>query len=159
MLDKKITFDSFIRGIISILIIVGILYLVNYLSSVLLPFFIAWLIAYMIYPMVTFFQYKLRFKNRVVSILVSMIVLLALITLASIVLIPPIIEEFAKLKGLLTTYFIEGSKQAAIPGTLANFIKEHVDMLQVQSALNEENITQTLQKLLPRAWNIFTHSV
>ena len=159
MLDKKITFDSFIRGIISILIIVGILYLVNYLSSVLLPFFIAWLIAYMIYPMVTFFQYKLRFKNRVVSILVSMIVLLALITLVSIVLIPPIIEEFAKLKGLLTTYFIEGSKQAAIPGTLANFIKEHVDMLQVQSALNEENITQTLQKLLPRAWNIFTHSV
>ena len=38
MLEKKITFDSFIRGIITILIIIGILYLVNYLSSVLLPF-------------------------------------------------------------------------------------------------------------------------
>ena len=47
MLEKKITFDSFIRGIISALIIIGILYLVNYLSSVLLPFFVAWLIAYM----------------------------------------------------------------------------------------------------------------
>ena len=33
MLEKKITFDSFIRGIISVLIIIGILYLINYLST------------------------------------------------------------------------------------------------------------------------------
>ena len=64
MLEKKITFDSFIRGIISALIIIGILYLVNYLSSVLLPFFVAWLIAYMTYPMVTFVQYKLKVPWR-----------------------------------------------------------------------------------------------
>lgn len=159
MLEKRITFDSFIRGIISILIIIGILYLVNYLSGVLLPFFIAWLIAYMTYPMVTFFQYKLRLKSRVASILATMLLLFALLTLASIALVPPIIEEFGKLKGILTTYFIEGSKQAAIPGTLANFIKEHVNMLQIQYALNEENIAQTLQRLLPKAWSIFTQSV
>jgi predicted PurR-regulated permease PerM len=88
MLEKKITFDSFIRGIISALIIIGILYLVNYLSSVLLPFFIAWLIAYMIYPMVTFFQYKLKIKNRVVSILTTMFVLLVALTLAFVGLVP-----------------------------------------------------------------------
>ena len=122
MLEKKITFDSFIRGIITLLIIIGILYLVNYLSSVLLPFFIAWVIAYMTYPLVTFFQYKLRIKNRVVSIIVTMLALTGLFTLAGILLVPPIIEEFGKLKELLTDYFIEGSKQAAIPGTLANFI-------------------------------------
>ena len=106
MLEKKITFDSFIRGIITLLIVIGILYLVNYLSSVLLPFFIAWIIAYMTYPMVTFFQYQLRVKNRVVSILITMVVLLVLLTLAFVGLVPPIIEEFGKLKGLLTTYFI-----------------------------------------------------
>lgn len=159
MLEKRITFDSFIRGIISALIVFGILYLVNYLSSVLLPFFIAWLIAYMIYPMVTFVQYKLRVKNRVASILIVLVLLLTLLTLTFVVLAPPIIEEFGKLKGLLTAYFIEGSKQAAIPGTVANFIKEHINMIQVQSALNESNITELIQRLLPRAWNIFTHSV
>ena len=159
MLEKKITFDSFIRGVITLLIIIGILYLVNYLSSVLLPFFIAWVIAYMTYPLVTFFQYKLRMKNRVVSIIVTMLVLTGLFTLAGILLVPPIIEEFGKLKELLTDYFIEGSKQAAIPGTLANFIKEHIDMLQIQKALSEENLAQTLQSVLPKAWSIFTHSV
>ncbi len=159
MLEKRITFDSFIRGTISILIIIGILYLVNYLSSVLLPFFIAWLIAYLAYPMVTFFQYKLKVKNRAVSILTTMLVLLILLTLALVLLVPPMIEEFSKLKGLLTTYFIEGSKQAAIPGTVANFIKEHVDMLQVKDALSEENLAQTLRSILPKAWSIFAQSV
>ena len=159
MLEKKITFDSFIRGIITLLIVIGILYLVNYLSSVLLPFFIAWIIAYMTYPMVTFFQYQLRVKNRVVSILITMVVLLVLLTLAFVGLVPPIIEEFGKLKGLLTTYFIEGSQQAHIPGTIANFIKEHIDMIQIQNSLNEENVANMLRNILPKAWNIFTHSV
>ena len=43
MLQKKITFDSFIRGILTAVVIIGILYLVNQLSGVLLPFFVAWL--------------------------------------------------------------------------------------------------------------------
>ena len=159
MLEKKITFDSFIRGAISILIIIGVLYLVNYLSGVLLPFFIAWLIAYMTYPLVTFFQYKLKLKNRVLSIFTVMLILLIISTLAIVLLVPPIINEFDKLKELLTAYFIEGTKQASIPGTLANFIKEHVNMLQIQSSLNEENIAQTLRSLLPKAWTFFAHSV
>ena len=159
MLEKKITFDSFIRGIISVLIIIGILYLVNYLSSVLLPFFIAWLIAYMTYPMVTFFQYRLKLKNRVLSIFVTMLVLLTLLILAFVVLVPPIVDELGKLKELLTAYFIEGSKQAAIPGTVANFIKEHVNMIQIQSTLSEENLSQAIRSLLPKAWSILTQSV
>lgn len=159
MLEKKITFDSFIRGIISVIIVLGILYLINYLSSVLLPFFIAWLIAYMTYPMVTFVQHKLRVRNRVASILIVMMSLLVFFTLTAIVLFPPIIDEFAKLKELLTTYFVEGSKQAHIPGTVANFIKEYINMEQIQNALSERNLAQTIQSILPKAWSIFTQSV
>ena len=159
MLEKKITFDSFIQGSISALIIIGILYLVNYLSGVLLPFFVAWLIAYMIYPMVTFFQYRLKLKNRVISIIVTLLVLSTILALAFVLLAPPIVDEFTKLKGLIETYFIEGTKQAAIPGTVANFIKEHIDMLQIQNALSEENLAKNLQNLLPKAWTIFTHSL
>lgn len=159
MLEKKITFDSFIRGILGGLIVIGILYMVNYLSSVLLPFFIAWLIAYMIYPMVTFVQYRLKFKNRVVSIITVLIFLLTALTLAFTLVVPPFIEEFSKLKELLTAYFIEGSQKAAIPGTLENFIKEHINMIQVKDMLNEENFTQAVKGILPKAWNILTQSV
>ena len=65
---KKITFDSFIRGSICCILIVGVLMLVERLSGVLLPFFLAWLIAYLIYPLVKLFQYRLRLKSRVLSI-------------------------------------------------------------------------------------------
>lgn len=60
---KKITFDSFIRGAIGCVMVVGVLMLVERLSGVLLPFFIAWLIAYMVYPLVKFFQNLLPILN------------------------------------------------------------------------------------------------
>lgn len=159
MLQKKITFDSFIRGILTGIVIIGLLYLVNRLSGVLLPFFVAWLIAYLIYPMVTFFQHRLRFRNRTLSILAVMLMLLSVITLGFILLVPPIVEEFDKLKELLTAYFIEGSKQAAIPGTVANFVKEHIDMLMIHDALNQDNLTQLMRKVLPQVWALLTQSV
>ena len=66
MIQKKITFDSFIRGILTAMVIIGILYLVNRLSGVLLPFFIAWLIAYLTYPMVIFLS-----ASQISSLLIS----------------------------------------------------------------------------------------
>lgn len=159
MLEKKITFDSFIRGIISGAIIIGILYMVNLLSGVLLPFLVAWLIAYLIYPFVTFFQYRLKLKSRPAAIFAVMFLLLFAFTLAGFLLVPPIVEEFAKLKDLITTYFIEESKQAAIPGTVANFIKEHINMMEIQNSLNHEHLANTLRGLLPKAWSILSQSV
>lgn len=157
MLEKRITFDSFIRGILTGGIIFGLLYLVNYLSGVLLPFFIAWLIAYMIYPMVTFVQYKLKVKNRIASIIIVLLSLTIILTLASIVLIPPFIDEFSKLKELLSNYFIVGSQKAAIPGTIENFVKEY--MVEIKDSLNEVNITQAIKSLLPKAWTLLSQSV
>lgn len=157
MLEKRITFDSFIRGILSGGIILGILYLVNYLSGALLPFFIAWLIAYMIYPTVTFVQYKLKVKNRVASIILILLALVIILTLAIVLLVPPFIQEFSKLKELLSDYFIVGSQKAAIPGTLENLIKENI--LEIKDSLEEVDITQAMKSILPKAWTLLSQSV
>ena len=157
MLEKRITFDSFIRGILSGGIILGILYLVNYLSGALLPFFIAWLIAYMIYPTVTFVQYKLKVKNRVASIILVLLALVIILTLAIVLLVPPFIQEFSKLKELLSDYFIVGSQKAAIPGTLENLIKENI--LEIKDSLEEVDITQAMKSILPKAWSLLSQSV
>ena len=157
MLEKRITFDSFIRGILSGGIILGILYLVNYLSGALLPFFIAWLIAYMIYPTVTFVQYKLKVKNRVASIILVLLALVIILTLAIVLLVPPFIQEFSKLKELLSDYFIVGSQKAAIPGTLENLIKENI--LEIKDSLEEVDITQAMKSILPKAWTLLSQSV
>ena len=69
MLEKTITFDRFVRGMLIALLIGAILVVTNYLSNVLLPFFIAWLLAYLLYPIVKFVQYRLHVPGRALSII------------------------------------------------------------------------------------------
>ena len=156
---KKITFDSFIRGILAALVVFCVLYLINKLSGVLLPFFIAWLIAYLLHPFVTFFQYKLKLKSRVLSIFTVMLLFLGIIALIFWGVVPPLIDEFAKVKNLISVYFIEGTKQADIPGTVANFIKEHIDMMKIEEALNFENVVHIIQKGVPQVWSFLAGSM
>lgn len=159
MLEKKITFDSFIRGMLTVAVIVGFFWLLNRLSGVLLPFFIAWLAAYFLYPLVKFFQYRLRFKNRIVSIISAMFTVLLLLAVAGFLFVPSILEEFARLKDLLVLYFTEGSKNASIPGTIENFIKENIDLNYLERFFSEEHVVNTIRSLTPKVWNILHQSV
>lgn len=156
--QKKITFDSFIRGVLSGAVVIAILYLLKRLSGVLLPFFMAWLIAYLTYPMVTFYQHKLRMKNRVVSIVAVMLTLLIVIAGAGCFFIPPMIEECVRLKHLIEVYFIEGNGGASIPKTITQFLRENIDPIWLKETLNAENVMTAFQKLVPQMWNLISTS-
>lgn len=159
MLEKKITFDSFIRGALTAAFLVALFVLLDHLSGALLPFFIAWLVAYFLYPLVKFYQYRLGLKNRVVAILSAMLTVVVVLTLAGIFFVPSVVEEFVKLKDLLMQYFAQGSRNASIPGTVENFIKEHIDLYYLQQLFTEENLGNTLRSLMPKVWSIVNHSV
>lgn len=159
MLEKQITFDSFIRGALTVAGIVVFFWLLNRLSGVLLPFFLAWLVAYFLYPLVKFYQYRLRMKNRVVSIFAAMLTVMVVLTLAGIFFVPSVVEEFVRLKDLLMQYFAQGSQNASIPGTIENFIKENVDWNYLQQFFSEQNLANTLRSLMPKVWSIVHHSV
>ncbi len=157
---RKITFDRFIRGAIVAAIIVGALMLIKRLSGVLLPFFIAWLIAYMIYPLVKFFQYKLRFKNRVISIFCTVILLLGIGVLFFRLLIPPMISEVGRVKDLLLYYLSNGVREGAhIPQLLSQYINENIDIQKIYHIIDEENILNTLKETLPKLWLILSESI
>ena len=155
---KKITFDSFIRGILSGAVIIGILYLLNRLSGVLLPFFIAWLIAYLTYPMVLFYQNKLHLKNRVISIIAVMLSLIIIGVAACLLFIPPMIEEGIKLKHLLEIYFTEGENHSSIPAVISDFIRDNIDINQLNDILSTENMIKAAQKLIPQVWSLLSTS-
>lgn len=156
--QKKITFDSFIRGVLSGAVVIAILYLLKRLSGVLLPFFMAWLVAYLTYPMVTFYQHKLRMKNRVISIVAVMLTLLIVIAGAGCFFIPPMIEECVRLKHLIEVYFIEGNGGASIPKTITQFLRENIDPIWLKETLNAENVMTAFQKLVPQMWNLISTS-
>ena len=101
MEQKKITFDSFIRSVIAVIIVVGIVMLLNRLSSVLLPFFLAWLISYLLFPLVKFFQYRCHLKFRIVGIFCAFLVVGIVLTGLCWVMIPPMLEEGLRVKDML----------------------------------------------------------
>ena len=104
MKEKTITLDQLVRWLGAGLLVIGILLLVNYLSSVLLPFFVAWLLAYLLYPAVKFVQYKLHVGNRALSIVITLVLLIAVMAGVIYLIIPPMIEQFEKLGSLATDY-------------------------------------------------------
>lgn len=156
---KKITFDSFIRGIILGAIIIGILILLKRLSSVLLPFFIAWLIAYLIYPLVTFFQYKLKLKNRIASIFCALFTLSIIGATLFYLLVPPMLQEFGRVKDLLVQYFSGGAYSSNVPRTLSDFLRENIDAQFITELFNKENLLEALKDAVPRLWVLLSDSI
>ena len=157
---KKITFDSFIRGVILGVIIIGILMLLKRLSSsVLLPFFIAWLIAYLVYPLVTFFQYKLKLRNRIVSIFCALLTLLIVGAGAFYLLVPPMIQECGRVQTLLVQYFSHGTYNSNVPTSLSDFLRDNIDVKFITELFNKENLLDALKEAVPRLWSLLSDSV
>ena len=155
---KKITFDSFIRGSIGCVLVVGILMLVERLSGVLLPFFIAWLIAYMVYPLVKFFQYKLRLKSRIVSIFCALFLITLLGVSLFYLLVPPMVSEIGRMNDLLVTYLTNGAGNN-VPKNLSEFIHENIDLQALNRILSEENILAAIKDTVPRVWALLAESL
>lgn len=156
---KKITFDSFIRAVILGAIIIGILMLLKRLSGVLLPFFLAWLIAYLIYPLVSFFQYKLRLKNRIASIFCALFTLTIIGGATFYLLVPPMIQEFLRVKDLLIEYFSTTHTASNVPTTLSEFIRQNVDMHILEQMFSQENILDALKVTVPKLWALVSESI
>ena len=141
MEKKKITFDSCIRGVIFLILGIGLLILVDRLSGVLLPFFIAWLIAYMLYPLVKFFQFKLRIRSRALATVCALLA----VTVGGfgffILIVPPMLEEFGRVNDLLFTYLTSGFNHSPhIPTKLPEFIKENIDIQTIHKIFSEQAV-------------------
>lgn len=156
---KKITFDSFIRAVILGAIIIGVLMLLKRLSGVLLPFFLAWLIAYLIYPLVSFFQHKLRLKNRIISIFCALFTLSVIGSVAFYLLVPPMIQEFLRVKDLLIEYFSTTHTASNVPTTLSEFIRQSIDLHILEQMFSQENILDALKVTVPKLWSLISESI
>lgn len=158
MANREITFDRFIRGVIAIIGCIVAYLVIDRLSSVLLPFLLAWLFCYLVYPMVKFVQHKLGIKSRGISITIVLFLITAAIVGISFIIIPPIIEEAITLKEFVVNYLTAGENNNSIPDVVSRFIREHIDMQQVEAYFSIERISALSQDLLPKIWNVLSQS-
>lgn len=159
MFEQKITFDSFIRSVTVICLSIGAVWLLNDLSSVLLPFFIAWLLAYLLYPLVRFIQYRLRLRNRILSIVVALLFVFALLAGFIALIVPPIIKETIHIAELTTLYFHDVMTQT----NMSKYIQNIVDYLSNKNTLvnlvQQSSFIDAMQTVMLQTWNVVSSTV
>lgn len=156
MFDKPFTFDRVVRIGIGVLLVGAILYLIVTLRNALLPFLIAWLMAYMCQPFVKFFQYKLKLKSRILSILAVLISIALVITLITVMVVPSISEESERLLQLLNNRHATQGYIPLIPNSWVEYLENSIDPEALREFVNRENILQAIKQIAPKAWNLLT---
>ena len=152
MKEKTITLDQLVRWVGAGLLVLGILLLVNYLSSVLLPFVIAWFFAYLLYPMVKFVQYKMHVKSRALSIVLTLIVVVAVVAGIIYLIIPPMIEQFEKLGSLVTAYIQKEAHIRDIPSAIQDWINQN--NREIEKFFKSSTFTDSVKTVLPGLFNV-----
>ena len=155
----QITFDSFIRGVIGVLILVGIVMLFNRLSSVLVPFFLAWLIAYLLFPLVKFFQYRCRMKFRVLGILSAFLVTGLVLAIVFMLMIPPMVEESLRVKDLLVEYINNNETMSNIPRLIQEYVRDHLSAEEIQAIVTQDGFLEGIKAAVPRVWDVIMQSI
>jgi predicted PurR-regulated permease PerM len=158
MEQKKITFDSFVRGMLTAIAIGGIIMLLNFLSGVLLPFFLAWLIAYILFPLVKFFQYRCHLKFRIVGILCAFLTVSAVLTGLFFLMIPPMLDEGVRVKDLLINYVSRDAFMSNIPNMIEEFIHENVSVEDVKAFITQEGFIDSIKQAVPKVWDVISQS-
>jgi predicted PurR-regulated permease PerM len=156
---KQITFDTFVRGFLSVLVVVGIVMLLNRLSGVLVPFFLAWLIAYLLFPMVKFFQYRCHLKFRIAAILLSFLVTGLVVGGALLLMIPPMVEEGGRVIQLIIRYVQTNETVSSIPQLVQEYIHDNVDINQLKKLITQDGFINTIKSAIPKVWAIVAQSI
>ena len=159
MEQKKITFDSFIRSLMAVIIVVGIVMLLNRLSGVLLPFFLAWLISYLLFPLVKFFQYRCHLKFRIVGILCAFLVVGIVLTGLLWVMIPPMIEESMRVKDLLVAYVSNDETMSNIPNMVEDYIHKNLTTEDIKAIVTQDGFLEAIKQTLPKLWDVIVQSI
>ena len=152
IIEEKITFDRFIRWSLTALVVIVVLLLMNYLSSVLLPFFVAWLLAYLVYPVVKFVQYRLHVPTRVLSIIVSLVFLVAVIGGVFYLIIPPMIAQFDKFGDVLSNYLHEKTHIANFPVAIQQWIEENKNG--IKDFFTQEDVAAAVRNAMPKVFSM-----
>ena len=154
MFSREINFDRFVRGALFLAILGLVCYLINYLSSILIPFFVAWLLAYMLYPLVLFFEKKCHLRFRLLSIILTLLLVVGVAVGISYLFIPAFVNEAEHIKTVAISYIEHGANNTTIPAAVQQFINEHASELQLDSLLRQPDVQSAIKTVVPKLWNV-----
>ena len=146
MTEKPLNYERLLRQAGLWFLAIVVFLLIDYLSEILLPFFIAWVFAYLLHPMVSFVERRLHIP-RALSIILTLIIVVAVLSGVIYLIIPPMIEQFQKLGSLATDYIHKTANIKSIPEAVAKWISENHD--DIERFFKSKDFTNSLQTVMP----------
>lgn len=165
--SSEYNLDKIVRSIIFLAILFSIIWFVKYISDVLLPFIISLILAYIINPIVLFFKNKLKIKNRILAVILSLLSIFSLLILFLSLFIPKIINDTKHFIELLNKFIndsnIKNKFIEYIPNDVLEKINSFIKNGEIVNYLNISNINQGINifsnKIIPLLTHIFSNSV
>lgn len=157
LFDKPFTFDRVMRIVFGIIVVGGVIYVLAVLRNALLPFLIAWLLAYLMQPLVRFFQYKLRLRSRIVSIVAVLVSLLLVGALLVSLVVPSVMDEVNRTTQLMREHNGYGPVPM-LPHAWVDFIEKNIDPEQLTQLLSKDNIENAVKQIAPTMWSLLTNT-
>ncbi|MDE6717988.1 MAG: AI-2E family transporter [Muribaculaceae bacterium] len=143
---KPFTFDRFVRLLITLALIAGLIWLLGILKNVLLPFCLACLLAYIMEPCVLFNQKLMHTKKRGAAVTVTLIDVTIIVTLLIYFLTPLIEGEVAELGEMISRYQSRSVRIPMLPESFTEMVEQRLDLDGVLSAINSGNWGSWLDK-------------
>lgn len=159
MKQNEVTLGRFLR-IVLMLLALGLAYVaLDSLSGILLPFAIAWLLAYFINPLVNFFQQKLRFKYRLLSMVAALSLIAVVLFGVGWLVIPSIISEFEVLKDFTVNFLSKNLGNTTIPAPVAEFFREMFSDNEVANIVQSTSSSDILSLIGDRLHGVVTGTI
>lgn len=133
-----------------VIVLVALYLLIRRLSGVLLPFLISWVVAFMLNPIVNFFQRKCRLKNRVLSVIVTVVLALGVGVGAVWALASPIRHEVATVSAEVREYVSNVNPSDFLTADQQESYKQLIQSLDVQALMQNGELQHAAKALLPK---------
>ena len=122
------------------------------------PFTFDRVLAYMMQPFVKFFQYKVKLKSRLLSILAVLVSILLVISLVGVVIVPSVTQEFNRTLELMQEHNSGYGHIPMIPQSWAEYLEKNIDPDQLAQLLSKENIEKAVKQIAPKMWIVLTNT-
>lgn len=154
-LQKSFTFDRVVRILLAVLLLAGLVFAFRKLSTVLTPFLVAWSMAWLLFPLVKFFQYKLRLRYRMPSIIAALLVVVAGVTALVYMTAPIFTEGIGQLKDALIRYLNNPHRAEELPTWLNAYFDEIMASMDIEKYLATEEGQRYIEECMPQVWEMF----
>lgn len=148
--------DRIARIVFSLMIIAAVFLSVRYLWVMLVPFIIAWITASLLEPAVLFFQYKLRLRFRLLSVIVVLVLIVSILSGIVALLIPSIVTESKKAWELVSFYFTPELLLSLVPEKLRPTVVESLNLDDLMSNMQFKEIVTYAQSIFEKGWGLLS---